>query len=93
MAELVKVDQGLLDGAVVIENDVGDVLDRAVGGDGDHWDGHGDVVGRSVQEQEAVDGALHEHARILLDEFALPVVAGGEVEVVGAGQLLRPRRS
>ena len=65
----------------------------AVRRDGNHRDGNLDLVGRRVQEQETVDGALHQHARILLDEFPFPVVAGGEVEVVGLGEFLERRRS
>ena len=84
----VEVGQCLLDREMMIEDDVGYVFSRAVGGDGDDRNRDLDVVGGGVQQQKAIDGALDQHARILLNELALPVVAGGEVEVVGAGQLL-----
>ena len=88
MAEIVEVDQGQLDCKMVIEHDVGDVFDGAVGGDGHHWQWNVKVVRRGIEQQKAVNGALDEHAWILLEELVVPVVAGGEVEVVGCGQLL-----
>ncbi len=72
----------------MIEDDIGYVFGRAVGRDGHHGHRDGDVIRGSVQQQKSVYGALHQHARILLDQLLFPVVAGGEVEVVSAGQLL-----
>ena len=88
MAERVEVGESLLDGEVMVEDDVGYVFDHAVGRDGDDGNGDCNVVGRGVEEQKAIDGALDQHARVFFDEVALPVVAGGEVEVMGGGELL-----
>ena len=41
-----------------------------------------------IEQQKSVHGALHQHARILLDQLLFPVVAGGEVEIVGRSELL-----
>jgi hypothetical protein len=68
---------------VVVEDNVGHVLNRAVSEMATTGTGT-DVVCRGVQQQKTVHGALHQHARVLLDQLALPVVAGGEVEVMGA---------
>jgi len=56
-----------------------------VGRDGDHGHRNIDIVCGRVEEEKAVDRALDQHARILLDELMLPIVAGGEIEVVRAG--------
>ena len=55
--------------------------------DGDHRHRHREFVCRRIQQQESVHRALHQHARILLDQLFLPVVTGGEVEVMRRGQL------
>ncbi len=88
VAEIVQMQECLLNRAVMVENDVGNVVDLAVGGDGDGWNGQRELIGGRVEEEEAVDGSLDEHAGIFLDELAFPVVTGSEVEVVGRGQLL-----
>jgi hypothetical protein len=49
VAELVQMEQRLFDGLVVIENDVGNVGSRAVGGDGDHRNGNVDLVNWRVE--------------------------------------------
>ena len=79
VAEVVEMTQGHLGGAVVIERDVGEAGGFAVGGDAD--DGDGDLGAElGVDEQEAVDGAVHEEFGILLDEVGPAEMADGEVE-------------
>src|ERR1700730_16376914 len=70
----------------MVHYDVGDVRFGAVRGDRD--DGNRDInLRRGIQEQEAVDGALDQHARVFQQKLGPPVMAGGEVEVFGAGEL------
>ena len=88
MTKLVEMHQCDFNRFVMVEDDVGHVLDRTVRRDGNHGNRDFDLVGRRVQQQEAIHRALDEHARILLDQFALPIVAGGEVEIVCAGKFL-----
>ena len=88
MAKRMQMVERLFHRQVMVENDVGDVFGRAVSGDGDHRHRHLNLVGGRVEQQKAIHGALHQHARVLFNQFALPVVAGGEVEVVRCGQLL-----
>ena len=52
----------------------------------DHRHRHVDLCG-SVQEQKPVYRALDQHARVLFQQIGAPVVAGGEIEVLGKRQL------
>ena len=88
MAQSVEMCERLFDCEMMIEDDVGDVFNGAVSGDGDHGNWDVDVIRGGVENQKAIDGAFHQHARVLLDELALPVMAGGEVEVVGRREFL-----
>src|SRR5262249_21729955 len=88
VAEFVKVNQRRFHGLVVVEDDIRDILNRAVRGDRYDGNRYSYLVGRSVQKQKTIDRTLHQHARILLDMFVLPVVARSEVEVVRSCKLL-----
>ena len=73
---------------VVIENDVGYVLTGLCAEIATTGTGTAYLVGGRIEQQEAVNSALDEHARILLDQIRVPVMASGEVKVMGACQLL-----
>ena len=88
MAERAKMSECLLHCHMVIEDNVGYVFSFAVGRDCHHRNRDFDVARRGVEQQKAIHGPFDKHARILLDQFAFPVVAGGEVKIVRAGQLL-----
>ena len=85
MAELEKVTEGHFRSFEMVEDDVGDAGLCAVSGDRDYRDWDFDLCGR-VEQEKAIDGAFDEHAGVLFQQVRTPVVAGGEVEVAGAGQ-------
>jgi len=71
----------------MIEEDVGDAGNLDVGRDSDGGDG--DLLAKvGVDEEEAVDGAIEEELRVLLDEIGAAEVADGEVEVAGLEEVL-----
>ena len=87
MSEFVEMAKGEAGGAVVLEEDVGDARSLDVGGDGDGGDG--DLLAEvGVDEEQAVDGAIEEELRVLLDEIGAAEMADGEVEVAGLEEVL-----
>src|SRR6185369_12410457 len=88
VTQLMEVPEGSLNGPMVVEHDVGHVLNRAMSGDRNHGDRHRNAVCRCVQQQKSVDSTLDQHARILLDKLFLPVVTSGEIEIVSTRKFL-----
>ena len=87
VAEVVEVLEGEQRGEIVVEDDVGVALDAGVAGDGD--DGGIDLlIERGVDEEVAVDRALGEQARVLVEEVGFALVADDEVQVSGLHEVL-----
>jgi hypothetical protein len=80
MPQLVKMTQRQLRGPAVVQQNVGDAFNLAVTGDRDHWDGK-TVLQRRIDGDEALDRAVHQQSRILLDQVCLAPMAGGQVEI------------
>jgi hypothetical protein len=87
MAEFIKMTEGKFGGFVVVESDIGVGGAFAIGRYGDDGSGAFDDGG-SVKKEEAIDGALLEHDGVALNEVVVPMVTGGEVEVVSLEELL-----
>ena len=95
MAELHQVAQRQLGGAALVKHHVGHALNFAVPGDGDGGRLE-PVFEYGVNDDEALDAAVEQQPRVLLNEVRLAPVADGEVEValfeqqlLGAGEHLR----
>ena len=71
----------------MVEDDVGDAGSLDVRGDSDGGDRDA-FAQLGVDEQETVDGAVHEEVGVLVDEVGAAEVADGEVEVAGLEEIL-----
>ena len=80
MAELIEMTQSQFRGAPLIEHHVGDSLDLAMSGDDHHGQAEALLQNR-VDQDETFDGAIHEQARILLDQIGLAAMARSQIEV------------
>ena len=88
MPELIKVAEGQLSGALLVEYDVRGAFDLVMAGDNDRRQNAGSFFESRIDEDEALDGAIHEESRVFFDEVGLPAVAGGEVEVAFFNEML-----
>src|SRR5258708_16061950 len=80
VAEMKKVLQCYLGGALVVEDNVGYAFYVVVAGHGDYRHGEIQVPG-GIHSYQAVHRSLQEHAWIFVDEIGAVAVAGDKVEV------------
>ena len=88
VAKLIEMAQGKFGSALLVEDDVRDAFDFAMTGDNDGGQNAEALFESSIDEDEALDGAIHEEARILFDEVRLAAVTCGEVKVALFDQVL-----
>ena len=88
VAKLVEMAQSKLGGSLLVEHHIRDAFDLAMACD-DYGGENPDALfeGR-IDKDEALDGAIHEEARILLDQIGLAAVARGEIEVAFFNEVL-----
>ena len=81
VTELVEMPQGKFGGTLLVEDDVRYTVDLAMAGDKNRGENAKALFESGVDEDEALDGAIHEQAGILLNEVWLAAVTCGEVEI------------
>src|SRR4029079_396774 len=81
VAELVEMPERQFRSPFLIEDNVGDSVDLLVSGDCNSRKNSDTLPKSGIDEDKALDGAVHEKARILFDEIRLAAVAGGQIKV------------
>ena len=85
MAKFAQMGESEFGGQGVVEDQVAD--SRSPGMTGDGYDRQrAQEVGPGIQQQESVHCALDHPAGVFADQLGVPVVAGGEVEIMGFDQ-------
>ena len=88
VTELIEVAQGKFGCALLIEDDVRDAFDFAMAGNDDGRENAEAFFEGGIDKDEAFNGAIHEEARVLLDEIGFAAMACGEVEVAFFNEVL-----
>ena len=88
VAKLVQVRECPLHRLVMIKKNIRDLSAEQCAEMATTGTGTVELFHGSIQQQETVDRPLHQHPRILLNQFRFPIVTGCEVEVMGRGQFL-----